>query len=230
MKLETNKFLYPVLEREHTEAGRMYVIPDGTKLPSVTTILKHGADNSHLDNWRKRIGYDKAIQIGNDAANLGSVMHKYIEYYILNQDIKRGTNLIHKMASSMAENIIRNGLTSVSAVHGIEANIYYPGLYAGTIDLVGVHEGSLAIIDFKNSIKIKKIEWIEGYFQQGCAYALAHNELFGTNINKISIMMSARPTADGKPLEYKDFTIEGLEFQKFSDMWVKRLDSFYNSK
>lgn len=224
----SDKYTYPVLERLDSPNGRTYVDPTGNSLPSVTTILDFNKDNEGLRKWQNRVGLQNAMQICAEAARLGTALHMNLENYVLTGNLSTGNNLIHKMARRMAQNIIDNGLSKVDLVFGQEVNIYYPALYAGTIDLVAQHEKQLSIIDFKNSIKIKKIEFIEGYFMQGCAYALAHNELFNTKIKRAVIMMSARPK-DGVT-EFKEFVLDGNDFDTFTDKWLKKVEEYHKAK
>ena len=121
----------------------------------------------------------------------------------------------------MSDLVINEGLKNVDEIWGTEIGLIAPGLYAGTTDCVGMHEGSEAIIDFKTSKKIKKEEWIEDYYLQCCAYALAHNEMYGTNIQKGVILMVSR---DNK---FKEFIIEGARFEMYCDLWTKRLEEYY---
>ena len=125
------------------------------------------------------------------------------------------------MAKEMSDLVINEGLKNVDEIWGTEIGLIAPGLYAGTTDCVGMHEGSEAIIDFKTSKKIKKEEWIEDYYLQCCAYALAHNEMYGTNIQKGVILMVSR---DNK---FKEFIIEGARFEMYCDLWTKRLEEYY---
>ena len=129
--------------------------------------------------------------------------------------------MVSVMAKEMSDLVINEGLKNVDEIWGTEIGLIAPGLYAGTTDCVGMHEGSEAIIDFKTSKKIKKEEWIEDYYLQCCAYALAHNEMYGTNIQKGVILMVSR---DNK---FKEFIIEGARFEMYCDLWTKRLEEYY---
>jgi genome maintenance exonuclease 1 len=126
------------------------------------------------------------------------------------------------MARDMLNVMIEKGLSQVDEIWGVEVALLAKGLYAGTSDAVGMFNGVESIIDFKTSKKIKKREWIEDYFMQGCAYALAHNEMFGTNIKQVAILMVDREA------NYKDFVIEGDEFEEYCTKWARRLADYYN--
>tara|TARA_Y100001937_G_scaffold45815_1_gene64371 strand:- start:1784 stop:2146 length:363 start_codon:yes stop_codon:yes gene_type:complete len=109
----------------------------------------------------------------------------------------------------------------VDALYGVEVGLIAKELYAGTSDAIGMYEGEEAIIDFKTAKKMKKREWIDDYFMQGCAYALAHNEMFDSDIKKVVILMVDRDA------NFKDFIIEGEEFDKYCGMWAERLADYY---
>ena len=155
------RFQYNELSRASKNGKRHYETPDGRSVPSVTTVLSATKDMTQLNAWRKRIGVEKAKQITTESANIGTVMHSSLEKHVKGIDRKPGTNLIHQKAHAMANVIIDNGLTDVSEVWGSEVSLYYPELYAGTTDLVGVYKGAPAIMDFKQSRKLKKKEWID---------------------------------------------------------------------
>ena len=216
-----NRYHYPVYERDTKESGeRQYVTPTGN-LPSVTTILSATKDMTVLNAWRERIGDEEADKQVKNATDVGTLMHESVEDYILGRERRNGSNMIHKMARRMADNIINRGISNVNEIWGVEVPLYFPHAYAGTTDLVGVYNGAPAIMDHKNSKKIKKREWIEDYFMQGAAYALAHNELYQTNIQQVVIFMSSRD------YDYKTFIIEGDEFNEYCDKWIEKLENYF---
>lgn len=210
------KFNYQPLKRVDNGNGRRYIVGESRPLVSVTTILGKTKDLTDIKAWQERIGIDEANKIKTQASNLGNGMHKNLENYILGGAMD-GTF----MAQALAKVIIKEGLSKVSEVWGMEVSLYSTGLYAGTTDLVGLHENIPSIIDFKNSLREKKKEWIEDYFLQLAAYALAHNEMFGTYINRGVVMIATR---DAK---YQEFIIEGDEFIYYETMWANKLCSYY---
>lgn len=219
-----NKFPYSQYSRRNSESGRLYETPSGP-LPSVTTILsatKPYESIQKLQNWKNRVGTAEATRITTEAAAVGTIVHSILENWILDNPYDPGNNLIHRQAKSMAENIKKNIEPSINEVWGSEVNLFYPNLYAGTTDLVGVWKDNPAIMDFKQSNKPKKREWVSDYFLQLSAYAMAHDELFGTNINQGAIFMCSR---DG---EFQLFEIKDEEFEYWKQEWVKRVDMFYN--
>ncbi len=204
---------------------RQYATPDGEKLPSVTTILdatKPEEAKKALNEWRKNVGAVRAQQITTEAASRGTRMHKWLENYVKNGSTgEPGSNPYSIQSHKMAHSIIAQGLVKCNEYWGTEVPLYFPKIYAGTTDLVGVHDGEEAIMDFKQSNKLKKREWIDDYFIQLAAYANAHNEVHGTNIRKGVILMC---TADNV---YQEFIIEGAEFDSWSDKWWTRLEKYY---
>ena len=150
------KFPYDELSKTSKNGKRHYNTPDGRQVPSVTTVLSATKDMTHLHAWRKRVGVEKAAQITQESANIGTVMHNSLEKHVKGQERKPGSNLIHQKAHKMANVIIENGLKDVTEVWGSEVSLHYPELYAGTTDLVGVYNGAPAIMDFKQARRLKK--------------------------------------------------------------------------
>jgi ATP-dependent exoDNAse (exonuclease V) beta subunit len=219
--LLNKKYPYDQIKRVTTEGRRHYATPDGRQVPSVTTILSATKDMTHLNAWKKRIGEQEAQRIATESANIGTVMHRSLEKHVLGQDRTPGSNLIQQKAHAMANVIIEHGLKDISEVWGSEINLYYPELYAGTTDLVGVYEGRPAIFDFKQARKLKKPEWVEDYFLQLVAYAEAHNKLFDTNIRAGRIFICTQNN------EYQTFEID--DYDKWCDRWYRRVEQYYKS-
>ena len=220
------RFDYQELSRETIQGERKYLTPDNERLASVTTILSKTKSQESIDalsNWRKRMGESKANQIVEEASSRGTRMHKYLENYILNGVLdKPGSNPYSQQSHKMAQTIIDNGFYKISESWGTEVSLYYPGLYAGTTDYVGVWQNKPAIMDFKQSNKIKKSEYVEDYRLQLCSYAQAHNKLYGTNIKTGVILLC---TAD---YEYQEFVVENDEFEYYSDQWWNRVEKYYS--
>ena len=218
------KFTYPTLKRVTAKNGqRQYTGDDNQPVPSVTTVLSDTGDKTALINWRKRVGDAEANRVSQEAAGLGTKVHNALEKFVLVEDYEiKGNNVVSVMARDMLNVMIAKGLSQVDEIWGVEVALLAKGLYAGTSDAVGMFNGVESIIDFKTSKKIKKREWIEDYFMQGCAYALAHNEMFGTNIKQVAILMVDREA------NYADFVIEGDEFEEYCNKWAMRLADYYN--
>ncbi len=221
----TTPYNYIPLTRQTTPEGRKYNSPDGP-LPSVTTILdatKSQESKKALFEWRKRVGEKKAAEITKAAAGRGTKMHTYLENYVLEGSLREpGGHPMSIQSHGMAAEIVEKGLSNCNEFWGVEVSLYFPKIYAGTTDLVGVHNGDPAIIDFKQTNKPKKREWIEDYFYQLCAYAAAHNEMFGTNIRKGVIMMCSGEK------EYQEFIVEGNEFDDWMNKWFFKLEEYYS--
>lgn len=235
MTIYNPKFNYQKLARSEG-ATRLYTTPDGDRLPSVTTILdktKSEEKKAALAQWRARVGEQQAQQITTEAANRGTRMHSYLERYIKEGAMpQKGSNPFSWPSYAMAQEVIDKGLVNVNEIWGVEVPLYFPGLYAGTTDGAGIHLNEEAILDYKQTNKPKKREWIEDYFIQLCAYAEAHNELHGTCIKKGVVLMCVKPELDqdhnivGKP-EYQEFVLEGAEFKYYSDQWLRRVEQYY---
>jgi len=222
--LLNEKIEYKKLDRTTTPTGRMYVGDDNVPVPSVTTVLDKTADKTALIAWRKRVGEAEATRVSNEAAGLGTKVHNALENYILGEDYEiKGNNFVSILARDMTNLMINEGFTGVDEVWGTEIGLIAPGLYAGTTDCVGMHNGQEAIIDFKTSKKIKPAKWVQDYFLQCCAYAMAHNEMYGTNIRKGVILMVSRD------VELKEYIIEGEEFDRYCEQWTTRLEQYYSS-
>ncbi len=220
-----NCYKYPKTQREKIEGKRHYVF-DKEKLPSVTTILditQPAEKRESLAAWRAREGEERAARIMSESATRGTAMHKILEKYVLEEGYLDETN-VGKQAHNMALQVIQRGLCNMTEFYGTECTLYYPGLYAGQTDLVGVHKNQDAIIDFKQTNKPKRKEWIGDYCLQLAAYAMAHNILFNTKISKGVIMMCSKDNY------YQEFVIEGLEFQKHMHNFLRRVDEYYKTR
>jgi len=176
-----------------------------------------------LQAWIDWVGVEKANKIRDEAGARGSLMHQRLEWHVKGIEKRVGGNLIHQQANNMANVIIENGLKHMTEFWGSEISLWYPGLYAGTTDLVGVWRGKPAIIDFKQANKAKTAEVVLGYKTQLTAYAMAHNEVYGTDIQTGVILIST------KDLQYQEFVVEGDEFQTFTNKWLDRVESYYKS-
>ena len=226
LKYTPDKYPYAELKKQTVDGSRKYVTPDGFAVPSVTTILditKPEEKKKALQEWRKRVGEEKAKQITTEAAGRGTRMHKWLENHIKTGVAgEAGTNPYSVQSRQMAQTIIDKGLSKCQEFWGTEVSLYFPEVYAGTTDLVGVHDNIECIMDHKQTNKPKKREWIDDYFLQLAAYAQAHNEVYGTKIRKGVIFMCS---ADN---QYQEFIVEGSEFDKYVDGWFKRVEEYYS--
>ena len=220
-----SSYRYPKTVREMVEGQRHYIL-NKEKLPSVTTILsatQSAEKRESLAKWRERVGEAEATRIVDSAGARGTAMHKILEKYILGEGYLDETT-VGKQAHNMALQVIQSGLSNLTEYYGTECTLYYPGLYAGQTDLVAIHKGEDAIIDFKQTNKPKRREWIEDYCLQLAAYAMAHNFIYKTKITKGVVMMCSKDNY------YQEFVIEGAEFQKYKHNFLRRVDEYYSSR
>lgn len=195
-----------------------------TYLPSVTKLLdatKTPEQRRILTEWKNKVGEDEANRITQLSTSHGREMHSIIENYI-KYDKLDPPNSNNQESHEMARTIIENGLGNISKYFGAECQVYYPDLYAGKTDCVAEWKGKLAIIDFKNTLKPKKREWVEDLLLQAVGYAMAHNAVFNTDIKTVVIMIAMI----GKV--YQEFSItDPEEFDRYADMWSNKVSQFY---
>jgi hypothetical protein len=218
------KFEYPATVRGMVEGLRHYNI-NNEKLPSVTTILgkTQSAEKAEgLARWRARVGIDEAQRITDQAASRGTAMHAILEHYVLGKNRLDLTN-IGQEAHKMADVVIDKGLSHLDEIWGSEVALYYPELYAGATDLVGIYNGRESIIDFKQSNKPKRREWIDDYLIQLAAYTMAHNYVYQTKIQQGVVLMC---TKDGY---FQEFIVSDKDFQNYQHEWLKRVDLYYKN-
>ena len=226
--MKKNKIIkYPRKIRQLIDWLRHYDINNGQwKLPSVTTILDKTQPvekREALRKWREAKGEIEATRIVDSSAARGPAMHKILEKYILEDGYIDLTD-VGQEAHSMAKQVIERGLCNVPEFYGSEVTLYYPGLYAGQTDLVAIHKGEEAIIDFKQTNKPKKREWIEDYFLQLGGYGMAHDYVYKTAITKAVIMMCSKDNY------YQEFVIQGPEFREAKHKFLKRVTEYYEIK
>jgi len=222
MTLIKPKYEYAKLKRVEVDGKRRYAAPGGAPVASVTTILSSTKDMTHLIEWRRRVGEKKAQEITTEAAGVGTRMHHYLEKYVETGEWPQpGSNPYAQQAHMMATQIKTSAMDDVDEIWGSEVPLYVPQMYAGTTDLVGVYKGQPCIMDFKQTNKPKKLEWVEDYFLQLTAYAIAHNEVHGTNIREGHIFMCSRAG------EYQQFDIWPHEFDEWEQEWWKRVYQYY---
>ena len=217
------KYNYADLKRQDG-APRLYLTPEGESLPSVTSVLGKTKDKSFLKQWRARVGEKEAEKIIANSAQIGTALHLYIEHYV-NEHAYKDLTDIGIQAGKMAQVIIDHdeGLKKVSEVWGSEVHLYYPGKYAGTTDMIGVYDGRPTIIDFKQTNRPKKREWVQDYLMQLAAYAMAHNKLFDTEIDQGVVLMCSRD------LLFQKFELKGENFVRAGDTFMKKLDLYLHS-
>jgi len=221
---KNNKFNYIQGKQitDHESGTRVYDIV-GYRLPSVTTVLSATKDQTFLKNWKAKVGEQEAERIKNLSSRRGTSMHKFLESHIEDVGYDDLTG-IGQAAKPMAQKIIEVGLTPVSEYYGSEVTLHYPGLYAGSTDLVCLHNDMETIVDFKQSNRPKKEEWVQDYYLQIAAYAMAHDHVYGSKIRQGVIMMC---TPD---LYYQEFKIQDADLRSWKHQFLKRLDMYHELK
>lgn len=221
------KYKYHDLKRTDFNNTRFYSVSD-KRAPSVTTILnitKSEESKTALEEWRKRKGQAVADQITKEASSRGTRMHSYLEDWIKSDVLRsHGTNPYSKQSRQMAEQIINNALVNMNEFWGCEVNLHFDTIYAGTTDLVGVYKNSPCIVDFKQSNKLKKREYISDYFYQLVSYAQAHDRMFGTNIKHGVVLMCTQD------FHFQEFELSGNEFDKFVSGWWHKVEECFHKR
>jgi len=216
---KSDRYNYVRVPRSDDEGKRTYDVK-GVALPSVTTILSRTKDQGFIRRWKAKVGEEKAEAIKNLASKRGTSMHKFIEAFILQRGYEDLTSL-GQQAKGMAGKVIEKGLTPIDEYYGSEVTLYYPGLYAGTTDLICVHNDMDTIVDFKQANQPKREEWIEDYYMQIAAYAMAHDYIHGSSIEQGIIMVC---TPD---LYLQEFRFQGVELRQWKHKFLKRLNEYY---
>ena len=215
-------YKYPKSSRSLIEGTRHYDVSNEI-LPSVTTILQATQSEekaASLARWKSKVGEKEAERVKNEAASRGTAMHQFLEYYIQNKKLLDLTDE-GREASSMGQAIIENGLKDLEEIWGSEVTLFYPGLYAGQTDLCGIYTGRESIIDFKQTNKPKKREWIEDYFLQLAGYAMAHDVVYKTCVDQGVVLMCSK---DGF---FQKFTSTGKEFTRYKHKFLSKVDEYY---
>ena len=218
-------YKYPKSSRSLIKGSRHYDISN-EKLPSVTAILQETLPQEKIESlarWKAKVGENEAERVKNEASSRGTLMHSFLEYYIRGEKLLDTTDE-GKVAGDMGQVIIDQGLKDMEEVWGSEVTLFYPGLYAGSTDLCGVYGGRESIVDFKQTNKIKKREWIEDYFIQLGAYAMAHDVIYNTCVDQGVVLMCSK---DGY---FQKFTSTGKEFTGFKHKFLERVGQFYQKR
>ena len=217
-----NKFEYPKLERVDTDIGRHYLDSDNKPVPSVTTVLSGTYKSKDgLIQWRNRVGDEEADRIIKQSTDIGTAVHEAIEKFLNKEDWDDFDNSSDQiLAKSISNKFIKDALNGITEIWGLEVGLILDNLYAGTADCVGLYKDIPTLIDFKTAKKIKKRDWIEDYFLQGCAYANAHNVMFDTDIQQIVILMVDRN------LIFQEYIVRPTEFSYLTRKWKNRLIEF----
>ncbi len=217
------KFEYPALHRVTFDTGeRYYVCPDSAKeLPSVTTIISKTSDKD-FSEWEARVGAKKAAEERKYGTDLGTLVHDHMEKHILNEARPGGNNLIRVEAKRMSDAMIEKGLGPIGEIWGLETPLYYPELFAGTTDIVGIYNGIESIMDFKTAKKMRKRSEIGDYAAQLGAYAICHDARYGTDIKQGVVLMVDRT------LNFEAFVYDRAELAAGREDFLRRVEIYYD--
>jgi len=218
-----SKYDYQKYTRDNDLGSRHYNVGD-KKIPSVTTILsatQSEEKKAGLDAWRERVGYQEAARITSQAALRGTEMHYVLENYI---DGRGYLNLSPEGAQPrlMAHEIVKN-LDKLKIVYGNEVSLAYEDLWAGATDVVGVYDEQPTIIDFKQSNKIKREEYVEDYYYQIAAYSLAHKKQYGPITQGLICVCT-------KDYLYQEFKMNKEKLKEYETKWMERVKIFHEQK
>lgn len=217
--IKVNKYPYKRYNRFSDEKGRKYLVQE-QKVPSVTTILgktKSEKDSAGLQAWRNRVGEAKAREITQNAAAVGEEMHYILENYF-NGTPYYNPNPSGQQPRIMAHKILEN-LTPITEVWGNEISLAYQHEYAGTTDMIVLYDGKPTIVDFKQSNRPKKDEYVEDYKHQLGAYYLAHKEHYGP-IEQGLISVCVRD------LTYQQWLLKEADLQEYAEKFMERVEQF----
>ena len=219
-----NKYTYPKIERVDTEIGRHYLDSTNKPIPSVTTVLSGTSKSKDgLIQWRNRVGDEEVDRVIKQSTDIGTAVHEAIEKFLNKESWNDfGDTSDQIMAKNISHKFVNDALDGITEIWGLEVGLILDNLYAGTADCVGLYKNVPTLIDFKTAKKIKKRDWIEDYFLQGCAYANAHNVMFETDIQQIVILMVDRN------LIFQEYIVRPTEFSYLTRKWKNRLIEFNN--
>lgn len=190
----------PELISETINDRRYYTTPSGEKYPSITTVLSSLSRES-IAAWRKKVGEEEANRVSAKASSRGTKIHSIAEAY-LNNDPNYLKNVMPNHKETFLS--IRPLLNNINNIWYQECALYSDTLkVAGRVDCIGEYNGVLSVIDFKTSSRIKKKEDITSYFLQTTFYALALEEMIGTPVNQLVIIMAVD---DNSPLVFVENT------------------------
>lgn len=165
------------LDRDDSGPYRVYRTPAGT-FPSITTILdgtKPLSKKQGLAKWRENVGEEEAHRILEASKRHGEALHKHCEDYLNGKEVACQTYQEVELFTKLKPHLDKN----LTGFYGTELPLFSSRMrMAGTSDLPGIWKGQNAIIDFKNSRKPKRQDWIGDYILQGIGYARMMEERY----------------------------------------------------
>jgi RecB family exonuclease len=199
---------YDDLSAKTGATGRTYTTPSGDSYPSITTVLSI-LSREAIQEWRARVGEAEANKISRIASGRGTAVHDLLERYVNNDpDFAKGV-MPHVLQSF--HDVKEQLDTRLSTVYAQEAPLYSEHLgLAGRVDCVGVWDGKDSIVDYKTSRKLKKKEWVKGYFMQCCAYAIMWEERTGQPITQLVVLIAVDNEEPEVFIEHRDNWVKPL--------------------
>lgn len=190
----------------YPDGKRLYTLPDGSKVPSITTVLSILKKQS-IAEWRNIVGNEEANRVARIASSRGTNVHRICERYLLNEE----DHIRNAMPDALIMfRSLQPELNKINNIHYQEQSLWSTKLrLAGRVDCIAEYNGDLSVIDFKTSNRKKEREDILDYFQQATAYSLMYEELIGNPINNIVIMMAVE--GQKKPLIFKEKVEDHIE-------------------
>ena len=210
-----NDLIFNELKTENINGKRHYVIPNGEKYPSVTTVTGIAA-RAGIKAWREKVGEAEANKIASMAARRGTKVHKLCEDYLNNIELDYGAiEPINHFLFKQIKPVLDTRLTEV---YGLEVPLYSSYLrVAGRVDLVGMYDGKVSIIDFKTASKRKRRDWITNYFMQESAYAVMFEEMTEIPVSQLVTIIAVESDEPQVFVEKRDDHIN--DFIKLRDQW-----------
>lgn len=216
------KFNYEEMTAVSFQGKRFYETALGKFYPSITTVLGKTMPEEKsvaLKNWQTSLGMDAAQKKTKEAADRGTAVHLLVERYLKKEELIQGDEKYSTEIMS-SFNALKLKLNKIEEVWGQEVALASDLIkVAGRCDCIGVYKGVPCIIDFKTSGRIKSDKDIEDYKLQLCAYAIMHNEMYNTNIERGVILMTS---AAGFPQEFT------VNLNDYAQNLMDRVNKFYD--
>jgi hypothetical protein len=210
--IELDKTVLPDTKGKNINGTRFYEI-DGQNYPSITSVLSIRSKEG-LQKWRDSIGEDVAKWEMGRAARRGKSAHTLVEEYI-----KGETPSVRAVLPLGLFKLLRPYVDQINNIHCLETIMYSKKLkIAGQTDCIGEYNGKLSVIDFKTANKFREESWVENYFLQTAAYAQMYEDLYGTPIEQLVILIASE---DGTSQAFIK------EKKEYDTKLVEAIDSFY---